>query len=293
MPRRKHALPAAAALVCALAFAARGDATPLGDPSNAATFDLDTNCGVTIRVRSLDALPLTVREGETITQTAPGTSLPEVYYGPAGYPGTVPWTPTEGGTWTLVNSGSGTAVFGVRYSLFASQGSGTAASPLRLVDDDELEDLVSSGTASNGTVFILESSTSIGGLALPAGYGIDSLGGGAYRLTELGGGPLFTDEPKSFALDTELPGPDRKAVKRELARVAYSGDNWLGGSAASTLTVTSPTSTQTQYSRTGSGYIDFRLNESGLWTLALSPSSGTALAATIDVKEPSTFYILH
>lgn len=293
MSRTRQRLPAAAALLCVLAIAALGDDTPLFISNTYESFDLDTNCGETIRVKSLSGLSLSFREGETISQLAPGESSQTVYFGPAEYSGTTLWTPTIGGTWTLVNSGSGTAVFGVRYSLFSAQGDGSVANPYRLVDDDELEDLVSSGTASNGTVFILESSTSISGLALPAGYGIDSLGGGAYRLTELGGGPLFTDEPKSFALDTELPGPDRKAVKRELARVAYSGDNWLGGSAASTLAVTSPTSTQTQYSRTGSGYIDFRLNESGLWTLALSPSSGTALAATIDVKEPSTFYILH
>lgn len=289
MPRRKHALPAAAALVCALAFAARGDDPPLGDPSNAAMFDLDTNCGQTIRVRSLDALPLTVREGETITQTAPGASSPEVYYGPAGYPGTVPWTPTEGGTWTLVNSGAGTAVFGVRYSLFASQGSGTAASPLRLVDDDELVDLVSAGTARDGTVFTLEESTSITGLDPATGFGVVALGDGLYRLTTLSGGLLFTDAPAPFRLDTEKPGPDRKAVRKDVVGVAYTGDGWMGGAAASTLTLTAPSGTRTEFARTGDGTVDIMMVEAGIWNVALAQSSGTTLMGTIDVKEPSTF----
>lgn len=290
MPRRKHALPAAAALVCALAFAARGDATPLGDPSNAATFDLDTNCGVTIRVRSLDALPLTVREGETITQTAPGAFAPAAFYGPAEYAGSVPWSPTEGGTWTLVNSGSGTAVFGVRYSLFASQGSGTAASPLRLVDDDELVDVVASGTARDGTVFTLENSTSITSLDQAAGFGVVSLGDGLYRLKALSDGPLFADEPSAFRLDTERPGPDRKAVKKEDLLIAYTGDGWLGGDAASTLTVTAPSGTQTDYARTGSGALALRPSEAGVWTLALAQTSGPSLTGTIDVKELATFF---
>ncbi len=263
----------------------------LGDPSNACSFDLDT-AGETISVKTLATpVALTVRQGETITATAQGRLIPAVLVESAATTGVYPWTPDAGGVWTLENPGAGTAHVSVRYSLFGTQGSGTTADPMKIVDDEELADLVSDGAAGAGTVFLLKGTASLGDLVPPSGFAVEDLGG-RYRLQASGtAGQLFASYPGAFPLDTRQPGPDRIATRRDVVQIAHSGDGWKRevASATSALAVTTPSGTSTNFpALSGDGAVSLRLNESGLWSVALSPSSSQALAGTITVGEPAT-----
>ena len=291
MSRMKHRGPAAAALVCALALAARGDDAPLAT-SAAASFDLDTNGGSTFSVTSLPARALTYRAGDTISATGPNGATSWVMQSAAATAGTVVWTPTAGGAWTLVNSGAGTADFWVRKSLVEGpQGAGTSADPVRIEDDAELVDLVSGGSLESGTVFSMIRSATLDGLCLPEDCAIANLGGGLFCVDASVGGLLYADAAATLRLDTEEEGPDRKAVKGRSVPIAYSGDDWKGGDAASTLTLTSPSGVATSFSAlSGSGAETFGFNEAGVWTVALVPASGTALSGTVEVMKPATIF---
>ena len=78
---------------------------------------------------------------------------------------------------------------------------------------------------------------------VPAGYAVESLGDGVYRLGATSDGRLVSSAPDAFPMDTLRPGPDRKLkTKAEVLPFAYSGDLWAGtnATAASTLSYSGP-----------------------------------------------------
>lgn len=290
-PRLPAAIRTGAFLCAGIAFCASAGAAQLGNDSNASSFDLDTT-GETISVKTLSPpVALTVRQGETIRATAQGRIIPTNLVESAATTGVFLWTPDAGGVWTLENPGAGTAHASVRYSLFGTQGAGTAADPMKILDDEELADLVSVGTAGAGTVFILKEAVSLGDLVSPTGFAVEDLGG-RYRLTASGAaGQLFASYPGAFPLDTRQPGPNRIATRRDTVRIAHSGDGWKrgGASATSALTVTAPSGASTNFpALSGDGAVFAVLNEAGLWNVSLTPTASPALAGTIDVWRPAT-----
>ena len=230
-------------------FCMSANAGQLGSDSNAFSFDLDTT-GETISVKTLASpVALTVRKGESITATAQGRLIPDVLVDSAAATGVFSWTPDAGGLWSLANSNGGKARANVRYSLFGTQGEGTASDPMKIVDDEELADLVSAGTAGAGTVFMLKEAVFLDDLVSPEGFAVEDFGG-RFRLAASGAaGLLFADFPEAFPLDTRRAGPNRIAKKRDTVRIAHSGDGWKreDASATSTLTVTAPSGASTNF----------------------------------------------
>jgi hypothetical protein len=220
--------------------------------------------------------------GATVTETAPdGTETVRVSSAPAD--GTLNWNPSQGGIWTLTNSLEGETTFTVRHPA-ATHGDGTAADPAKIMDADELVDL----GAGAGYVFRLcGADWLVDALRLPAGCGATLLGDGLWRLDSAADGCVCTAIDADFLLDTELPGPDRTARRRNPLPFAYSGDDWAGSAtASSTLTFTPPAGVDAPapVACVGLGaYVAPFSFAPGTWTVALSGSAVTTLSAELNV----------
>lgn len=274
----------AAGLVGSLSLRADGTPDFLTATVEDAVFALDT-MGSPRVLTAADAIALTYRAGESVSALPPDSASASTLVENAVGVGTFGWSPTAGGLWTLENSVSGVATFYVRYSLFPSGGTGTAANPARIVDDAELDDMVATGKAASGFTFVLYGTATIDELTLPTGYALTALGDGIYRLDTLTDDKLYGGEPEVFALDTERSGPNRKAIKGDALSIAYSGDNWIGAtSAASTLTFTSPSGTFVTHNCTGTGVVPFQPEEEGFWTVTLTCGE-TILSAMLRIKQ--------
>ena len=248
-------------------------------------FDIDTS-GSAHAVKSLDAISLPYRAGDTITVTAPDGSV-STPVSRAATADAENWIATMGGVWTITNSGEGTATFSVRYSLFGAQGAGTEADPAKIVDNDELHDLASSGTAGDGYTFVLQgSAVSFGTMTRINGYAVVPLGNGVYRIVTASNGRVYDSLAAEFPIDTISTGPTRKvAAKEDVLPFAYSGDNWNGNPiAASTLTFTSPSGGTTIVPCTGTGAYAFTISEGGTWTVTLA-AGGTELTGMVKLAK--------
>lgn len=273
----------AAGLVGSLSLRADGDPDFLTATVEDAVFALDT-MGSPRVLTAADAIALTYRAGESVSALPPDSASASTLVENAVGVGTFGWSPTAGGLWTLENSVSGVATFYVRYSLFPSGGTGTATNPARIVDDAELDDMVTTGKATAGFTFVLYGTATIDALTLPMGYALTALGDGIYRLDTLTDDKLYGGIPETFALDTERSGPDRTAIKGDTLSVAYSGDSWVGAaSAASILTFTSPSGAAVMHSCTGTGIVPFQPAEDGVWTITLTAGE-TSLSALLRIK---------
>jgi hypothetical protein len=192
------------------------------------------------------------------------------------------WTASEGGVWTLVSRREGEAVWTVRYGLFGARGAGTAEEPAKIVDDEELVDLVQDQTASSGYVFTLCGiPTLLDTLVVPTGYLLTPSGADGYEMREADqadpSGAVFASSAVTAFFDTELPGPDRRAYVKESVPVAYSGDWWRLPTAtgASTLTITPPSGAAQTTSLTGTGTEPFTGETVGKWKLSLTVGAET------------------
>ena len=92
-------------------------------------------------------------------------------------------------------------------------------------------------------------------------------------------------------LETTVEGPNRSAKKSDNLPIAYSDGAFVGNDTGTvTLTLTSPSSVETSYTRAaGDDAKTLRLNEVGVWTVVLTTSSGTSSAQITVV--PSGFII--
>lgn len=235
---------------------------------------------------------LTYGVGETITVSGPGGEATLVADTTAA--GTCDtWRPAAGGVYTFANSKQGEAEFSVRYSLFGTQGEGTSASPAVVMDDTEVSDLVSLGTASSGWCFTIGGSATLAGLACPEGFIVVPRGDDVYRLDDAPVGGLATYSLAMSALiDTVAEGPDRKAKSYyNIPPFAYTGDGWeWNGAANSTLTFTSPDGISSAVPCTGTGVLPYSLRKSGTWTVELDYDT-THLVSTIHISQGTVIII--
>jgi len=253
-------------------------------------FSVDT-CGGTAIVKSLDAVSLPYGVAQKVTATEEDAATTSTLVESAEGMGEYAWTPSAGGYWTLTNSVEGVAKFLVRYSLFPeSHGAGTADDPARIVDDDEIPELIDAGSVSYGYVFSLGGEAKMGALDLPSGWALQGVASGTYRIVAASGDMLYEGAGMPFAVDSLRPGPDRTWYRRKLAEVAYTGDNWIGvPSAESTLTVVTPSDAASAEPLSGTGTYSFCPMEKGVYTLTLATAS-TNLVGKVSVI-PLTFTI--
>ena len=225
--------------------------------------------------------------GVTLKATPPGGTAATLVSS-AGSAGTYSWSASCGGVWTLQNSAEGTTTFTVRYGFFpGTEGDGTAASPRKIMDAEELRDLAGTGAVGDGTVFTLNGADNLlASLKRPAGFAIIVLDDGSYALTAAADGLLIVGGAAAFVADSRFPGPDRKGFRRgPWPGVAYTGDGWAGSATtSSTLTFTPPCGVATNEAHVGTGTVLFSPDKSGVWTIGLAYGS-TSLVGTIVVTE--------
>ncbi len=265
------ALAAVAALGAALA-----DETPVYTTATL-TYSIDTVAespyAVKTATEASSLAALVYDKGSVVKATNPNTGATTTLVSAGATAGTYAWSPTEGGAWVLSNSADGTAVFNVRYSIFGTQGAGTAGDPAKIVDGTEIADLVDAGVAGDGYVFDY-----LGGdicsLARPSGFAVLAAGDGLWRLAATASGLVSVSETASFVADTETSGPNRRVRGKRavVPGISFTGDNWVGnGSAASTLTLTSPGDVASAENLTGTGTCAFPMSSGfGVWTVSLA-----------------------
>lgn len=97
----------------------------------------------------------------------------------------------------------------------------------------------------------------------------------------------------SARLETKMDGPDRKARRKSIPPVAYSGDDWTGDiTKAATLTFTSPSGARIVIDRTGGGTYAFSFDEIGEWTVVLDFEDGGSRTAKINVKSSGMMIVI-
>ncbi len=89
-----------------------------------------------------------------------------------------------------------------------------------------------------------------------------------------------TDAANLTWLETTVEGPDRKVKTKDNVAMAYSDAAFNGAATGTiTLTLTSPSNVETVYTKEpGENAKTLRLNQTGIWTVALTTSSGTSTA---------------
>jgi len=261
--------------------------TPLAETSSEVVYAIDTFASPRAVKTAEDLAGIangtwkaTRRSGETVTLTAPDGTVTTL--AAADSSATSVMLPINaGGVWIVENSKQGASTITVRRSLDGTLGDGTASSPAKLVDSDELCDY----GASANYMFVLDDSEGLlESLRLPEGYCMEAAGDGMWRLIASEGGCLYKSAAIAYVADSVQEGPDRRTKTHDALPVAYSGDNWSGGTAAAaTLTFTSPDGTSTVLERTGTGTLPFVFNRPGAWMVRLEMASGTAFDAEVSV----------
>ena len=261
--------------------------TPIAETSPAVVYAIDTLASPRAVKTAGDlaeiangAWKATRRSGETVSLTAPDGTITTL--AAADSSATSVDSPLNaGGVWSVENSKQGISIITVRRSLDGTLGDGTAASPAKLVDGDELCDY---NASENYTFVLADVEGLVDALRLPVGCCMEAVGGGIWRLIASEGGCLYKSAAIAYAADSRLEGPDRRTNRRDALPVAYSGDNWTGdAAAAATLTFTSPDGTPTVLDLTGTGTVPFTFNRPGAWSVRLEMVDGTTFDAELSV----------
>ena len=280
-------------LALTLARAAFAAGEPVTATESDAVYLLNTVTGVRAEIRTTadyaKVASLWRDAGEAVTAVAPdGTTSTLATADATG--DSVEWIPTAGGLWTLTDSVQGSAMFTVRHSIFGTLGNGTEASPARLVDEDELTDYA----VGDGYVFTLEGADGLlGMLELPSGVRLEETESGAYRIVSSPDGCVYAWSGINHRFDSAQVGPDRKIVGKTTPGISYSGDDWKGSvTAASRLTLTTPSGTATAHSLTGMDVFAFKPDEHGDWLVSLATDGGT-LNSVISVLPTSLIISFH
>ena len=281
----------AAALILTLAFSAFGDGdVPVFQTAEDFVFAFDSATMPPYAVTNATAVSLSRLSWQGVTASVDG-GAPVTLASVGAMGGTLTWTPASAGVWTLRNSVEGEALFTVRHGPYGTQGAGTAASPLLILDALELRDLVSDGAATDGSVFSLQGELEPGEIALPSGWSA-SVHGGIWLLAASVGGLVSAWDGLDFPVDFKQTGPNRKTKRGEWMPVAYSGDSWCGdAAAASTLAVTPPGGAGSDLPLVGTGTRDIPFATPGTWNLSLAMGNGT-LESDILVVGDALFMIL-
>lgn len=282
--------PIVSALCLAAALGASADEMPLATTQQACAFTFDSLTPQPFRVASLSpATALPYLSLQTVKATAPDGTVTTLA-STGGAAGTVDWTPSAGGVWVLENSVEGRVLFSARHGLFGTQGTGTASNPLKVVDRDELADLIQAGTAEEGSVFETDPLLSSATVVLPDGWAVRREAQ-KWILAEPADGILFSGTDAAFCFDSRQPGPDRKVRAKGALPIAYSGDGWGGAAAAaSQLTFTPPSGEALELQFKGTGAYPFRFSQDGLWLVSLSANGKTDDAYVYILSEG--FYLI-
>ena len=277
----------AAAVAAMFAVQTVADDTPLA-VSAQFTYSLDSlNLDLPHTMRTaadISGHPIVWLKGDTVTATAADGTLATLATAAAN-DGSLAWMPPKGGVWVLENDVQGSAVFIVRHSLCGTSGDGTENSPARFTDGDELAELCAAGTAGNGFVFILDGLDTLSAeLVIPTGFSLEQRENGTWRIMTSVDGLIFSGSAySSYAIDSRTIGPNRRLNVKECMQVAYTGDNWFRDPlAVSTLTIVSPSGTQTDHSLSGTATLPFHPMETGKWIISLV-SGEDCLTAEINV----------
>ena len=278
----KHsAILAVLGLLSSATIVAQADESPLFTTDSFA-FSVFEVSGDAVAITSTDQMSLSCLLGESVTMTAPDGMVTAL----SAVDDACVWTPTVGGMWTASNSLEGEALLTVRYSLFpGSQGAGTVADPIKIVDNDEVLDLFNGGGMSADDAFSLCGPYGVGTLELPAGYAADGAAEGVYRLVAASGGLLYGSLPVVCLVDSAKPGPNRSVRNAALMPpFAYSGDGWLGSdTATATLEFYAPNGVVAKEdTMTGCGVYEYAFPQHGSWTVVLSMDDGTELVSNIN-----------
>lgn len=198
---------------------------------------------------------------------------------------------TGGGLWTFANDKqNGEVSFTVRYSIYGNQGEGTETSPAKLVDSEELADLVDVGIAGDGYVFSWNGAGSLlAVMVLPAGFCLEQRADGTWRIVTSENGGLFTCAEISYQLDSKKDGPNRNLKIHDSRHVAYSGDYWRRDMSKSAILEFIPPDGKapTVFDLCGTGATEnsFTFDQTGAWKVRLTMADGTVREAIIRVKK--------
>lgn len=273
-----------AIVAAASGFLAFADEMPEATSSACAFAFNPTGAPVALKTQAdISALrPATYQPVDTVTLIAPGGTETTLVSG-ASAAGTVALPITAiGGVWTARSSRSGTATFTVRRSLDGTLGVGTAASPAKLVDGDELVDY----NAGDGYVFEANAWAGLlDALVLPSGFRLDEQDGGAWSLVSSSDGCEYAwAGAASFPVDSRRLGPDRTTKKADALPIAYTGDNWVGDPAkAATLTIVPPGGEISTFALAGTGAQPFTFGKPGDWSLTLAMADGSTRQAVVSI----------
>ena len=161
-------------------------------------------------------------------------------------------------------------------------------------------------TAMDGTVYVLADGGSVAAsTTLPAAKG------GAWTFENSNGeravvcvpwsvyndgGAMASGAAVAYGVDSVKPGPDRKATKRSVLPIAYSGDDWAGDfSKAASLKFTPPEGSslsETTVPVVGTGAVSFAFNAKGVWTVTLTFEDSTVKVAHIDIQSAGLIIIV-
>lgn len=282
-------------VACLAAFSAVADDILLNESSDC-VFSVDTTGSPYIVKSANEVEVLTYRAGESVAVIAPDGSSSSIVAAGASC-GSANWSASGGGVWRLVNSKQGEVHFCARHSAFGTQGEGTAESPWKIVDAEELSELVANESASAGFVFLLSGAESAPyDLDWPTGYVPVGGDNGAWILDSNADGLLYGSVQTSFRAESLKTGPARTyKVCDGWLPVSFSGDNWIGAAdATATLTFVAPDGTTTVVPCTGCGAYDFEptLRKRGVWTVTLTPANSTYATLVATLKERMGFILI-
>lgn len=223
--------------------------------------------------RAGDSLTVTAPDGTTSTTTKIADSMESLPI-------------NAGGLWTFSNPRQkGTVSFTVRHSIYGTLGDGTEVSPAKLMDSEELSDLIENGVAGDGYFFRLDSDSLIAALQLPSGYCLTESANGLFRMNESEDGCRYVCAGVGYPIDAKLSGSRRRIYQQDVLPVAYSGDSWRRDPAkASTLTVIDPDGVENdphEFAGTGTKSIPF--NKLGVWRLRLEMENGRFCEASVNI----------
>ena len=260
--------------------------TPVATSADCA-YALDTEGGWPRTIKTaadIAALPEAIyRAGDSLTVTAPdGTSNTTTKTTDSMESLPI----NAGGLWTFSNDRQkGTVSFTVRHSIYGTLGDGTEVSPAKLMDSEELSDLIENGVAGDGYFFKLDSDSLIAALQLPSGYCLTESANGLFRMNESEDGCRYACLGVAYPIDAEQSGTRRRIYRQNVLPVAYSGDSWKRDPAkASTLTIVDPDGVENDpYEFAGTGVKSLPFDKLGVWTLRLEMENGRFCEASVNI----------
>ena len=223
--------------------------------------------------RAGDSLMVTAPDGTTSTTAKTADSMESLPI-------------NAGGLWTFSNPRQkGTVSFTVRHSIYGTLGDGTEVSPAKLMDSEELSDLIENGVAGDGYFFKLDSDSLIAALQLPSGYCLTESANGLFRMNESEDGCRYVCAGVGYPIDAKRSCSGRRIYQQDVLPVAYSGDSWRRDPVkTSILTIVDPDGVENDpYELAGTGVKSIPFNKLGVWRLRLDMENGKFCEATVNI----------